>query len=738
MASWLFLLMSSTGVAEELWGPPLPLAPFDREPFRSVKVPDWLEGITSYAFGAEAGDAAAGVEMAPIGVGGCEDVFYASRLLPRNVAVPEKLLGEQIESLHQAGIRVIAAIPPRIQAAMYAQHADWRSVGRRGQKPPEVTKENPLGGALCLLGPWGDYLIEVLAETLLLFPHVVGFSFDGIHTSGVCYCEHCLGAYRKETGLEIPDVNMNDLAFRRYQHWLDRRIEGVVRRMQIRLKGINPDCALVTWTTNAGRFGHFLDIPRNMPARLNLLFDSPGQEFWLDETNRGNTVVPAFANAYIWAVTNHRHAHSEPYIMSHGNPYGTDSFPPEEMLRRVLLTITHGPRAALSFGWPGLREAATSAFGEGARRRSWLHHVRPEPWAALLMSDDTRTFYGREPGKVEERYLANVLGTYRATLEEHLPTTVINDWNLTGEGLRPYQVLTLPNAACLTPEAAAAVRQYVEEGGGLVASIDTSAFDDFGEPRADFLLADVFGLHHRGVPAPPSGKPEALDENFAKGIDASYWEKRKSVFDLRILDHDLFGSLRLRGLVGDRPVTFKGPAVAVGVMEGARVIATMAPKGADQPALPAIVSHTFGKGRVIYFAAGVDAGYYAYPYPYERLLVAGALRWVARAAPTIAVEAPMCVQSTFFRQSLGGERLVVHLYSDLNTTGGHAKPDDDVPLREEVVPIHGIRVRFTGYSISRAHLEPGGLELKTEEVEGGVMVTVPRLDIHSMVVAELR
>ena len=43
------------------------------------------------------------------------------------------------------------------------------------------------------------------------------------------------------------------------------------------------------------------------------------------------TIVPAFANAYIWATTNHRVAFSEPYLMSHGNPYGKDSFPPHEI-----------------------------------------------------------------------------------------------------------------------------------------------------------------------------------------------------------------------------------------------------------------------------------------------------------------------------------------------------------------------------------------------------------------------
>jgi hypothetical protein len=58
----------------------------------------------------------------------------------------------------------------------------------------------------------------------------------------------------------------------------------------------------------------------------------------------------------------------------------------------------------------------------------------------------------------------------------------------------------------------------------------------------------------------------------------------------------------------------------------------------------------------------------------------------------------MCVLASVMRQSRDGERLIVHLFNDLNTTAFHARPDEDVPLREEVVP---------------------------------------RLEVHSMVVAEL-
>ncbi len=114
---------------------------------------------------------------------------------------------------------------------------------------PQVDlKKYPHGGMLCLLGPYGDFFIDVLAEILTMYPAVDAFSFDGLHYGGVCYCRHCRDNYRKDTGAAIPRADMNDPAFRRYQHWADRRMEDLVRRMQERLKRIKPEVALVTWT----------------------------------------------------------------------------------------------------------------------------------------------------------------------------------------------------------------------------------------------------------------------------------------------------------------------------------------------------------------------------------------------------------------------------------------------------------------------------------------------------------
>src|SRR5687768_18027873 len=98
----------------------------------------------------------------------------------------------------------------------------------------------------------------------------------------------------------------------------------------------------------------------------------------------------------------------------------------------------------------------------------------------------------------------------------------------------------------------------------------------------------------------------------------------------------------------------------------------------------------------------------------------------------------MCVHSNVFRQRHAGkERLLIHLYNDVNTTAFHALPGDDVPLREEVLPIHDIRLELTGYKVKSIHQQPEGKELPVIAAKDGVKVVVSKLEVHSILVLEL-
>lgn len=202
--------------------------------------------------------------------------------------------------------------------------------------------------------------------------------FDGNYHPALCHCNACQETYQAETGRELPvAVDLDQIAYREYLVWRGEKLEDHYRKLQQRLKGIRRDAVIMTWTVNAGRYGHFLHSPRAMPTRLNLLIDLPMQEWWLDETNLGASIAPAFGAEYLAAVSGYRAFGCEPYLMSRGNPHSSDSFPPHERMTRSLMALAHGSTTAHSLGWTNSVEGAAPVFAETQRREPWITHAKP-------------------------------------------------------------------------------------------------------------------------------------------------------------------------------------------------------------------------------------------------------------------------------------------------------------------------------------------------------------------------
>ena len=85
-------------------------------------------------------------------------------------------------------------------------------------------------------------------------------------------------------------------------------------------------------------------------------------------------------------------------------------------------------------------------------------------------------------------------------------------------------------------------------------------------------------------------------------------------------------------------MTFKGAAVRVEPREARSRSGTLSPKDAAGPTMPGVVTRNFGKGRVVYLAAGFDSAYYLYPYPYQRLMLKQAINHVAAGRAPMKVE----------------------------------------------------------------------------------------------------
>lgn len=714
------------------------------EDFKGTQAPDWvLDGVAKVFLpidDTKAIDEATEAGATVLHAGGPSPYYPLRKDDPKSGIPSEefKRLKDGVAYAKSKGMRVVLGISPYAPIEIVRQHPDWihhptddPAIQSRVQLDLNTPENIGLRG-LPLNTPYGDYAIECLAE-MMRDLQVDGFSFDGCYHPMMNFSPFERELYQKERQRDLPArIDLKDPAYVDYLLWADEKLEDWYRKLGHRLREVNPESAIYTWTTNAGRFGHFLTSPRVMSARMNRLIDCPVQEWWLDEVNLGSTVIPYFGAAYVRAVSGGKVGASEPYLMSHGNPYSADSFPAHELTVRCLGAMTNGSFTPLA--QMAGKEATLQTLREIAKRGPWFTRLTADPWAALLVSENTRQFYAY--GNIVERWLSHIAGVYRVGMEEHFPLNLITEQDLSLESLKKYRVLFLPNVACLSDKHVAIIKQYVAEGGGLVATCETSLCDELGRARPDFALADLFGTHYQGRQSSTDYRPE-IDANFAIAMGDDYWIKRGQVGAFRFSDfsNSIFATeARLKKLLPNMQATFKGPLVRPAKFDPQMTPAILYFPEGSRDAYPMAAYGSYGKGRVVYFAAGVDAAMFSYSFPYQRVILATAISWAAQEPYAIRVKAPMCVQTTFWKKPDG--RTIIHLWNGLNTTSDHGLQEGEVPLREESIPIHGIELDVTGLKFTSARFEPSGIPLQQIEEKGRRLLRLPPLEIHGTVVLE--
>jgi hypothetical protein len=73
---------------------------------------------------------------------------------------------------------------------------------------------------------------------------------------------------------------------------------------------------------------------------------------------------------------------------------------------------------------------------------------------------------------------------------------MVHDRCLDAEHLAAFRTLILPNIAALSDGQCTQLREFVRQGGGLVATYETSLYDEWGVRRKEFGLADLFGARY--------------------------------------------------------------------------------------------------------------------------------------------------------------------------------------------------------------------------------------------------
>ena len=136
------------------------------------------------------------------------------------------------------------------------------------------------------------------------------------------------------------------------------------------------------------------------------------------------------------------------------------------------------------------------------RRQAALAHTEPVGDVAVL-----RAFAAVEFNPARALVAATL--AEQTLIQHHIPFDIIFDRHL--NDLRRYKALILADQDALSDAQAAAIRRFVEAGGGLVATGNSSLLTDWRLRRRKFALADLFGIDN------PAGEGAAARRDFGKG-----------------------------------------------------------------------------------------------------------------------------------------------------------------------------------------------------------------------------
>ncbi|MEZ4680560.1 MAG: beta-galactosidase trimerization domain-containing protein [Caldilineaceae bacterium] len=291
------------------------------------------------------------------------------------------------------------------------------------------------------------------------------------------------------------------------------------------------------------------------------------------------------------------------------------------------------------------------AYTWQAKHEKYLRNVRPIARVALVYSQRTAAFYGGKQAraKVED----HTQGWYQALIEARIPFEMVHDELLDAEHVDGFKTLILPNIAVLSDEQCQQLRDFVQRGGSLIATFESSRYDEWGQPRDNLGLADLFGVDVAGaVEGPMQNSYLRLEPN----PDGSYHPLVQGFGDTeRIIN----GAKRLPVQAN---IDFPNPPL------------TLVPTYPDLPmeevyvrddhtGIPEVYLREIGAGRVVYFPWDIDRTYWEVLCIDHGRLIINAVDWATNEPRPVEVNGPGVLDVTVWEQAAS---MTVHLVNLTN------------------------------------------------------------------------
>jgi hypothetical protein len=292
----------------------------------------------------------------------------------------------------------------------------------------------------------------------------------------------------------------------------------------------------------------------------------------------------------------------------------------------------------------------------------YLRHTKSLAEIAVVISQLTT--------RVDPRHDDAILGAYQALLEARLPFDLVLDSALDrAASLAQYKVLVLPNVAVLSDTRCRALANYVNGGGSVVATYETSLYDENFRRRGDFGCSSLFGASWRATKRDVQNSYLNVDES-SHPLLAGFGGVKRMIHGVNQVQAAPAASL-LRAPLTEVPSYPDLPMEDV----WPRVPHT------DQPG---VFLRQQGEGRVAYFPFDLDRTFWEVQSPDHGRLFANTVRWSLGGPGWVRIEGPGVVDVAVLAQE---HTFTVHLVNLTNPMLMRG------PVRE-LIPVGPQRIRL--------------------------------------------
>lgn len=598
--------------------------------------------------------------------------------------------GDCCAAAKKRGIRVIARMSPDLNWEDAVQaHPEWFQRNAQGEVLRHT--EDPRLFRTCMFSTYmTDYMTAIMREVQSMY------EVDGLFTNAwpplgampVCYCDRCKRLPQPGTPAYWEKFNERTV-------YLWKLYDSIAKEKK------------------PGNF-YFANLGGGIRSTANLVqLGELCEWFQCDNQGRGGDDTPiwgcALQGRVCQAVQKGKMATNVTGAWSTGAPRWRNVYK-SEAEERMWFNET------LASGMVPYHHIIGGEYGMGGDRR-WLEPARKYfDWMSkhdthftnrrtiadigVVMGQRTHLFYRPPRGTVMAQYME---GLYYALLEGRFQFDFVHEERLQPENISRYRALVLPNTALLSDEQCRQLRAYVDAGGSLLATFETSMYNERGERRPDFGLADVFGIRKAGEIVGTLGNAYLArierQHPILRGFSNTQWipgaENRLPV----------------------APVPDPVLSVVPGFVAYPPELSYPVQPKTDEPA---VVIREKGKSRLVYFPGDVERTMWKSGHTDLGRLLRNAIAWVSGGEPPVTIAGDGVVE-TFAWETTAG--FAVHV---LNYTN----PAMHRGLIREFYPIGPQKVAIKlpqGRRVSRVQLLMAGTDVPYRAVGGGIEFTIPRV-----------